>query len=181
MPDLAMRLTRSFAVPLSVGVVSLTLLALVAISVVALVYGGHSRFLCLCLDVHQPVTAALNLVKLLLFPALTEELIFRVLLLPPPTTKTPTGSWLAWTALSVGLFVVYHVIFSWLRPQAQAVLRDRRFLVLVTWVGIVLSTLYGLTGSLWAIALVHWLIVVGWLYGFGGRKRLRGQVPTGAT
>ncbi|MEM6519578.1 MAG: CPBP family glutamic-type intramembrane protease [Cyanobacteria bacterium P01_D01_bin.71] len=181
MLNVAVRLVRSFFVSLSVALVGMVLLALLAIAAFALVYGRRSGFLRLRFKVAQPVKMTLNLIKLFLFPALVEELIFRVMLLPHPTEKLPTGRWLAWAALSVGLFVIYHVIFSWVRPQARAVLSDRRFLVIVTWVGLILAVLYGLTGSLLAVTVVHWVVVASWLYGFGGLERLQGRVPDGAT
>jgi predicted Abi (CAAX) family protease len=109
-----------------------------------------------------------------------EEIVFRVMILPHPSEAVPIAPWLAWAALSLGLFVLYHLVLSRFRRQAGAALRDRRFLLMMTWLGLILTLLYGVTGSLWAITIVHWLVVVVWLYGFGGLKRLRGDVPQSA-
>ncbi|MGD1931634.1 MAG: type II CAAX prenyl endopeptidase Rce1 family protein [Leptolyngbyaceae cyanobacterium] len=178
----ALRAARSFAVPWwSTPLLVYSGLALLLIAVVIPVYGCKSGYLEKPrIAVERPVRAGFNLVKLLLLPALLEELIFRVGLLPHLTEGVATGPWLAWAALSLGLYVLAHVVFSQLRPQAAVALRDRRFLLMVLWLGLVLTTLYGLTGSLFAVTLVHWLTVVAWLYGFGGLARLRGEAPTAA-
>ncbi|WP_236146393.1 CPBP family glutamic-type intramembrane protease [Leptolyngbya iicbica] len=173
----ALRLARSFAVPISGALVGYTLLALAAIAAVTLSYGRQSGLLRPQFRVDNPLKAVLNLVKLFFVPALLEEIIFRVSLLPHPTEGVPTLRWLAWAALSLGLFVLYHVGFSWLRPKASGVLHDRRFLLLASWIGLVLTTLYGLTGSMLAVTVVHWLVVVSWLYGFGGLAQLQGKGP----
>ena len=166
--------------PISGAVIGYTVLALLAIAAVAIFYGRQSGFLTARFSVDNPIKAVFNLIKLFFIPSLLEELIFRVGLLPHPTEGIPTPRWLAWAALSIGLFVLYHVVFSWLRPQARAVLSDRRFLLIVFWVGIVLTTLYGLTGSMLAVTVVHWVVVVCWLYGFDGLAQLQGKVPEAA-
>jgi predicted Abi (CAAX) family protease len=171
----ALRLARSFAVPVTGAVVGYTVLALLAIAAVTLSYGRQSGLLRPRFQVDNPLKAILNLVKLFFVPALVEEIIFRVSLLPHPTEGVPTLRWLAWAALSIGLFVLYHFAFSWLRPKAGGILRDRRFLLLAFWIGLVLTTLYGLTGSMLAVTVVHWLVVVTWLYGYGGLAQLQGQ------
>ena len=177
----ALRAARSFAVPWSAALLGYSLLALLLIAAVIPVYGRKSGYLDEPhIAIERPVRAVFNLVKLLFVPALLEELIFRVVLLPHPTEGIETGQWLAWTVLSLGLYVLAHVVFSKLRPQAKKALSDRRFLLMVLWLGLVLTTLYGLTGSLFAVTLVHWLTVVVWLYGFGGLARLQGTQPTAA-
>ena len=171
----ALRLARSFAVPISGALVGYTVLALLAIAGVGIIYGRQSGLVEARFRVDHPVKAVLNLIKLFFVPVLVEELIFRVGLLPHPTEGVPTLRWLAWAALSLGLFVLYHVAFGRLRPKAGAVLCDRRFLLIVTWVGFVLTLLYGLTGSMLAVTVVHWVVVVCWLYGLGGLQQLQGK------
>jgi predicted Abi (CAAX) family protease len=170
-----LRLARSFAVPITPSLVGYTLLSLLLIAAVVIPYGRRSGYLQPELRVDHPLRAVFNLIKLLLVPALFEEILFRVALLPHFTEGVPTPQWLAWGALSLGLFVLYHIIFSKFRPETGKALRDRRFLLMVLWLGLVLTTLYGLTGSLLAVTIVHWLIVVVWLYGFGGLARLQGK------
>ena len=123
------------------------------------------------------------------FPALVEETIFRVLLLPRPGEITGVLSWEQWgeCAVSLVLYVAVH-------PLINGPLRDRiwgklwsdegrslaytrtfykpTFLVLTTMVGMVCTALYLLSGSIWPSILFHWWIVTAWLLGFSGYQTL---------
>lgn len=151
------------------------MLSLWLIAVGLLPIGLKSGYLQWQIVLPHPLRGMINLLKLFLFPALIGESLFRVMLLPHPTEGVAPAAWLAWVVLSVGLFVLYHWTLSRVRPKAGKALRDRRFLFMVLWFGLILTLLYGLTGSLWAVAVVHWVVALGWLYGFGGRQRLQGQ------
>ncbi|SBO42233.1 type II CAAX prenyl endopeptidase Rce1 family protein [Cyanobium sp. NIES-981] len=110
---------------------------------------------------------------LLLMPAIGEELLFRVLLLPHPLEGVSPASMAAWGALSVGLFVLYHpVAAQFWYPRGRAVFRDPCFLVQCTLLGAACVLEYGLTGSLWSAAGLHWLAVLIWLEPLGGRRAL---------
>ncbi|MCM1984968.1 CPBP family glutamic-type intramembrane protease [Lyngbya confervoides] len=171
----ALRLARSFAVPLSGPWVGAVLLSLGMIAIGLLPFGLKSGYLQGQIARTPPLRGLINGVKLFLFPALAEEIVFRVMLLPHPTEGISPASWLAWAALSIGLFVIYHWGLSQVRPEAGEALRDRRFLLMVVWFGLILTLLYGFTGSLWAVTVVHWVVVLGWIYGFGGYQRLQGM------
>lgn len=171
----ALRLARSFAVPLSWSLVGAGLLALGAMAIALLPFGLQTGFLRWQGAQASPWRSGLNIIRLFFLPALIEEILFRVLLLPHPTEGVPTPRWLAWAALSLGLFVLYHWLLGSTRHQAGATLRDRRFLLSVTGFGLVLTLLYGLTGSLWTVTVVHWLVIVVWIYGLGGHQRLQGK------
>lgn len=173
----AKRLATSFAVPMSSSVVGYSLLALLLVALVAVPYGLKSGYLKWRLSLQQPLKVLLNLVKLFFFPALVEEIIFRVMLLPHPVEGVPLGSWLAWAALGLGLFVLYHWLLSQIRSRAGRALRDRRFLLMAGWAGLILTLLYGRTGSMWAVTIVHWDVAVFWIYCFGGLQRLQGKSP----
>ena len=174
---IVLRWARSVAVPITPSLIVYMVLSLLLVAIVMIPYGCKTGFLKPGIGIHTPARVTLNVIKLLLFPGLSEELIFRVGLLPHFTEGVSTPLWLAWAGLSLGLFVLYHVLFSWLRTQASNVLGDRRFLLMACWLGFILTTLYGLTGSLFAVTIVHWLVVVVWLYGFGGLARLQGEAP----
>lgn len=104
--------------------------------------------------------------------------MFRVLLLPHPVEGVPLGRWLLWALLSLSLFVAYHLLSARTYYKIAApTFSDRRFLLLMGWLGLVLSGLYWLSGSLWAVALVHWIVVAIWLLALGGWSRLHGQPP----
>jgi predicted Abi (CAAX) family protease len=101
----------------------------------------------------------------LVAPAVGEELLFRVLLLPPPGPLVP-----AWRiALSTGLFVLWHppqaLLFG---PHWAAVVLNPGFLAAVAVLGIALCRLYTRTGSIWPCVLLHWAAVVAWKAFLGG-------------
>jgi predicted Abi (CAAX) family protease len=110
---------------------------------------------------------------LLVMPAIGEELIFRVLLLPHPLEGVSQASMAAWGALSVGLFVLYHPIAArfWY-PRGRVLFRDPRFLSQCTLLGVACVLEYSLTGSLWSAAGLHWIAVLVWLEPLGGRRDL---------
>ncbi|MCS5698115.1 CPBP family glutamic-type intramembrane protease [Cyanobium sp. FGCU-52] len=110
---------------------------------------------------------------LLLMPALGEELLFRVALIPHPSEQAGLGGLLPWGLLSTGLFVLYHPLAgaSWY-PAGRQVFRDPRFLLPCTLLGIVCALAYGISGSLWPPVLIHWVVVVLWLGVLGGRRHL---------
>jgi predicted Abi (CAAX) family protease len=100
----------------------------------------------------------------LVAPAFGEELLFRVLLLPPPGQPVPPRR----LALSVLLFVLWHppqaLLFG---PHWAAVVLNPFFLAAVTLLGIALARLYARTGSIWPCVLLHWAAVVAWKAWFG--------------
>ena len=52
------------------------------------------------------------------------------------------------------------------------VLTDSRFLALVGGLGVMLTGVYRVTGSLWLIAFIHWIVVLVWIYALGGKDKL---------
>jgi uncharacterized protein len=94
-------------------------------------------------------------------PAIGEELLFRVALLPQPRP----GSSLPLFALtlSVVLFVVWHpiqiVVFG---PHWARTVLDPWFLAAVAAFGVASARLYWKTGTIWPSVALHWLVVVGW-------------------
>ncbi|MBE9140080.1 CPBP family intramembrane metalloprotease [Nodosilinea sp. LEGE 07088] len=124
----------------------------------------------------HPIRTVLHALRLWFVPALVEEVIFRVLLLPHPIEGIATGRWLVWAAIGLGLFVLYHwVLGKTVYRAAQDTLCDRRFLTLVGGAGLLLTALYGITGSLWLIVFTHWAMVLVWIYALGGKARLPGR------
>ena len=107
-------------------------------------------------------------------PALVEELLFRVALLPQPDSGTSLATGLAWGALSTGLFVLYHPLAArcWY-PPGRGLFRDGRFLMQCALLGAACVLAYGATGSVWPPVLLHGLAVTLWLWGLGGRARMQ--------
>jgi predicted Abi (CAAX) family protease len=59
-----------------------------------------------------------------------------------------------------------------LRKEAREVFYDWRFLSCAAVLGAICSMLYLETGTIWAPAVVHWIVVAVWLWEFDGLVRL---------
>lgn len=89
-------------------------------------------------------------------PALWQEFVFRVLLLPHPTEAVRLWTGMIWSGVSLGLFLLY---CCW--PSRRRRLRGHpNGQSFALFQGLCLGTLaiviYFSTGSLWAIAMFHW-------------------------
>ncbi|MEB3161126.1 MAG: CPBP family glutamic-type intramembrane protease [Synechocystis sp.] len=121
----------------------------------------------------SPITWLKLTLLLLLTPALFEEILFRVLLLPYPTELNRVWPTLGAMALSLVLFVIYHPLNAWLFYKAgRPLFFQPIFLSLATLLGFWATVLYWFTGSLWLITLFHWAIVAIWLLFLGGNAKL---------
>lgn len=106
-------------------------------------------------------------------PGLSEELFFRVLLLPHPTEKASLTTLGLWGVTSLLLFLVYHPLNVFAIGHDKT-FREPVFLLLAALLGIVCTISYWQSGSLWPPVVVHWLIVVVWLILLGGYRKLHG-------
>ena len=167
------RVLDSLLPPLQAGALASTAAIAAVYGVLALKLGFRSRFLVGPWR-WPPLPGSLPRIGgLLLLPALLEELLFRVCLIPDPLEAIPGLPRLAWISLSVGLFVLYHPVAARLwYPQGRPLFDDPRFLVQATLLGTACALLYAATGSLWPPVLLHWLAVVVWLEPLQGRLLL---------
>jgi predicted Abi (CAAX) family protease len=139
----------------------------------AFAYGRNSGFFEIKNGFGNPVGFVLHAVRLFFVPALVEEIIFRVVLLPHPKEGVPGWQWLLWAALSLVLFILWHwLLAQTIHRSARQVLTDSRFLFLVGGLGIVLTGVYWATGSLWLVVFMHWITVLVWIYALGGKDQL---------
>ena len=100
--------------------------------------------------------------RVLVVPGLLEELVFRVA--PPPR----------FTGFALSAYVLMHPLNAWLFfPAARSVFYNPIFLLIVALLGAGCTLLYRRTGSVWPPALVHGLVVAGWLLFLGGEVALR--------
>ncbi len=111
--------------------------------------------------------------RLFLMPALVEEFVFRVLLLPSPRLGMIVPVWLALSACSLILFIAYHPLNAktFYKPGNPTFLNPV-FLMLTGLLGLACTIAYFLVGSLLAIAVLHWLVVTAWLTIFDGMAKL---------
>ncbi|WP_204137977.1 type II CAAX prenyl endopeptidase Rce1 family protein [Halomicronema sp. CCY15110] len=92
----------------------------------------------------------------LLAPALLQELMFRVLLLPHPTEAVRLWTGLIWSGVSLGLFLGYCRWRSRRCPASPPQKAPTFDLYPCLCLGIVAMVVYFSTGSLWAVTTFHW-------------------------
>ncbi|MDZ8189499.1 MAG: CPBP family glutamic-type intramembrane protease [Nostoc sp. ChiSLP02] len=153
-------------------------------SAIAIPIGLKFKFLHIQIWSANWTNKSLLILRCLFAPAILEELIFRVFLLPHPTEIINYFDWVLWGIVSLLLFVVYHPLNAKTFFQAGlSAFFNLVFLGLAALLGIVCTVAYALTGSLWVIVLIHWVVVVVWLIVFGGMEKLskegRGQDAEG--
>ncbi len=146
---------------------------LIIYSIFALPYGWRFGFLQIELWSANWIDKWLLILRCLFSPAIVEELLFRVFLLPHPSQITNWFQWSLWAIVSLLLFILYHPL------NAKAFLKagiptfyNHVFLILAAFLGIICTVAYTLTGSLFVIVLIHWIVVVVWLIVFGGIRKL---------
>jgi predicted Abi (CAAX) family protease len=105
------------------------------------------------------------------FPALTEEPLFGVLLLPRPDENVSVGSRWLWAAVSLGFFVLSHPLKARCLKGSSA-FSHPAFLLLATILGLTCTAAYLLSGSIWPPAVIHWIAVASWLLLLGGYSRI---------
>ncbi|NEO91379.1 MAG: CPBP family intramembrane metalloprotease [Moorea sp. SIO3G5] len=113
------------------------------------------------------------MITALFTPAILEEIFFRVLLLPHPSENPSLISIYAWSTVSLVIFVIYHPLNAiTFYPAARETFFQPMFLFLATLLGIICTIAYLQSGSIWTAVVIHWLFVVIWLIGLGGKSRL---------
>lgn len=149
----------------------LTLAALLGFAAIALPLGYSRGFL-----VWRPWVAPwyrqLGWLGLLLLSALLQSLLFRVLPIPYPKGWVPKLTWWGWAMIALGLQVLMYGSTRWLRPRYAPIFTHPVFLVLITLLGWSCTVVYRLTGSLWTITCVHWLVLSVWMLLLGGKSQL---------
>ncbi|CAK6695884.1 type II CAAX prenyl endopeptidase Rce1 family protein [Synechococcus sp. CBW1107] len=174
-PPLATLLSRiasALLTPLTPTGVTLTAVLLVGYGAVALACGRRNGFLPRHWRWPKPLPGLVSSLALLPMPAIGEELVFRVALLPQPDSGASLATGLAWGALSTGLFVLYHPLAAALwYPAARRVFSDGRFLSQCLGLAVVCLVAFAATGSLGPPVLIHWLAVSLWLGPLEGRLR----------
>jgi predicted Abi (CAAX) family protease len=142
-------------------------------SIIAIPLGLKFEFLQFQVWSANWINKCLLILRCLFLPAIIEELFFRVLLLPHPIEIISWLRWGLWGILSLFLFVIYHPLNAKTFFKAGfPTFFNPVFLGLAALLGIVCTVAYGLTGSLWVVVAIHWVVVVVWLMIFGGMEKL---------
>lgn len=116
--------------------------------------------------------ALLRLVAyLFISPALIEEIVFRGSLLPQDSGVLSRRRLLALCSVSLGLFVLSHVVNGLLFHRgAVGVFTNPWFLLEAALLGAVCIAAYLKSGSVWPGVVAHWLTVAVWIVLFGGGR-----------
>jgi len=167
------RLILAFKTPTTASTWWITVQFALIYALFALPIGLSSGFLRWSPSRQRPMAQIWAIFSAFFFPGLSEEICFRVLLIPHRLERVTEINWLFWAIFSLILFVLYHpanavTFFS----QGKATFFNPIFLLLATLLGIVCTITYALTGSIWPGVIIHWLAVVVWLFLLGGRGRL---------
>ncbi|AFZ02905.1 Abortive infection protein [Calothrix sp. PCC 6303] len=148
-------------------------IALAIYSLIAITFGFKSGFLSLQTWSANWVDKTLLSIRCLFLPSIVEELFFRVLLLPHPSETTNWWEWTLWAAFSLILFIVYHPLNAkYFYKAGLLTFFNPVFLILAGLLGTTCTIIYGITGSLWLVVLIHWIVVITWLVFFGGIGKL---------
>ncbi len=125
-----------------------------------------------------PLTAGAALVvaaTIAFYPALTEELVFRALLLPRRVDRISRGRLAVTVTVALSLYVIAHPLnakFFW--PAVLGVFSNPFYLALAALLGLTCSGAYLISGSIWPPVAIHWLTVTLWILLLGGQSLLRG-------
>ena len=151
----------------------ITVLLLLGYGALAVPIGVKSGFLQWRPIRQKPIQLVKILVFLFFCPALWEELVFRALLLPYPDELNSPVIPFGWVMLSLTLFVLYHPLNALTFYKAgNPTFFQPLFLSLTALLGLTCTIAYLLTGSLWTISLIHWVVAVIWLLCLNGENRL---------
>ena len=109
--------------------------------------------------------------SLFIFPALLEESFFRGILIPNNTKEKGGKTVLAATLFSTVAFTLWHPLNALtVNTGAKELFLNLHFLVIVFALGITNSLAYIFSQSLWVPILIHWFIVLIWVFFLGGRN-----------
>jgi predicted Abi (CAAX) family protease len=146
---------------------------LILYSLIALPIGFKFNFLHIEIVGLPPVRIWGLLIICLLSPAITEEIVFRVLLLPHTSENYSPAHLALWGSVSLAIFILYHPLNALSFYSAgQKAFFNPVFLTLAAILGIACTLSYWQSGSLWPPVAIHWLVVVAWLTLLGGYKKL---------
>lgn len=141
---------------------------------IAFPLGFSSGFLQLAISSRNWIGQILLAGRVFFAPALCEELVFRVFLIPHPTDAIAWWQWAFWVVLSLFLFIAYRLRKAkTFVPTGSPTVFDRLFLIFTALLGLACVVVYALTGSLLAIVAIHWVAVVTWLLVLGGKQKLK--------
>jgi len=118
--------------------------------------------------------AGLTALTILVHPAFSEELVFRVLMVPRRLETVSRRRLYVTIGIALFLYVAAHPLnayFFW--PAAMPVFGNPFYLGMTTLLGLTCITAYLMSGSIGLPVLIHWLTVTAWLLLLGGQALLQ--------
>ena len=107
------------------------------------------------------------------FPALSEELFFRVMLLPCKTENASSTIQFIWDCISLLAYILSHSLNAvTLYKKGFTTFTNPIFLLSASVLGITCSIAYLESGSIWTAITIHWITVIAWLLFLGGYAKL---------
>lgn len=157
---------------------------LLILALVFLPVGFGTGFLRLApLRASRSVIAGIALAALVT-PALIEEMIFRVCLLPHLSENASVEARWLWGCVGEIAFVACHplraIVLRRDSPK-RAAFTDPVFLLLSALLGVACTLAYLGSGSIWPPVALHGIVVIAWLLLLGGWERLYPDSPSGAS
>ena len=167
------RLVESLLVPLNIKSCLIALGLLLIYGALALPLGWKTNFLSFTPNFLLTKKGFLGSFRLFFCPALGSEILMRVFWLPHPTERVLLSSWLIWAVISLFIFIVYHPLNALtFYHRGSPTFFKPIFLTLAGLLGLICTVAYYLTGSLLIITLIHWIVVMVWLFLLGGEKKI---------
>ena len=169
-----LRLNVAFSIIPSLADCGLSLLLLLLFTLIVLPLGFRFNFIKFKILTLSWLKLTRLLVSLFLMPAMGEEIIFRVFLLPNVKLENPSLiSMFLWGTISLIAYILYHPLnaLTFYRAGFPTFL-DPIFLASMTLLGMICIIAYFQSSSLWTSVIIHWLVVVGWLVLFDGYRIL---------
>ncbi len=109
----------------------------------------------------------------LITPAMFEELLYRVILIPHQSEEISSRNKLTWTIISLTIYILSHPLNGLtFYSAARSTFTSPVFLFFTTLLGIICTFAYSRTGSVWSSVIIHWLVVATWLMFFNGATQL---------
>lgn len=106
-----------------------------------------------------------RLVSVFFVPSLSEEAVFRGILVPD---RSETPKPLAAIAIATLIFTAWHVVETLFLTHAAPIFLRADFLACAAILGAGAAVIRWRTGSIWPAVALHWLVVVIWQTWLGG-------------
>lgn len=151
----------------------ISLLLLLTVAIICVPVGLNTGFLSVKVS-NLSVTQTIKVSAIcFIFPAIAEEFLFRVLLVPHKSEDVSMAVQFFLSFISLLLYVLSHPLNAiTFYKKGDSTFKNPIFLLLTFILGSVCTFSYIQSGSIWTSAVIHWLTVLGWLLLLNGYAAL---------